>query len=439
MRQLCSPAIKPGLERINALLDELGHPERELCAIHVGGTNGKGSVCAMLDAILLAAGLHSGRFISPHLHDYRERCLIDGQMLSEQQTARLLQQVINAMQALTARGGPLPTEFEASTALSLLAFAEAKIERAVLEVGLGGRFDATNVVEAPLAIITNIGRDHMEYLGESISGIAAEKAGIIKRGARVFTAAQGEALAVIEREAAAQGAELCRLGQELHCRAISHDESGQYVEIITPRGLYENLRLSLLGAHQCANAALAVAAAEAAGVDEAAIRRGLETAFNPARLEIISRQPLIVLDGAHNAPAMAVLARALADYWPRKHCLALLGMLADKEREQALAYLAPYLDGAIISRPPLLSRSGDWAKTADFCAGLGLPVPAENIIADIPAACERALALLPAYDMLLVCGSLYLVAEAREYLTGVCVSQQKNLAGASIPMKRAYT
>ena len=421
MRELCSPAIEPGLERIQALLDALGHPERGLRAIHVGGTNGKGSVCAMVDAILLAQGYRTGRYISPHLHDYRERCLLNGEMLSEERTAALLQRVISALQALAARGAPRPTEFEASTAMSLLAFAEAGIDWLVLEVGLGGRFDATNVVDAPIAVITNIGRDHMEYLGDSITGIAAEKAGIIKQGALVFTAAQGEALAVIEREAADQRTGLDRLGQELSYRAISHDASGQYVAVTTPRGTYENLRLSLLGAHQGANAALAVAAAEAAGAKEIAIRRGLARAFNPARLEIISAQPLIVLDGAHNAPAMAVLARALADYWPQKRCLALLGMLADKERGQALAYLAPYLAGVIVSRPPLLSRSGDWAKTADFCADLGLPVSPENIIADIPAACERALQLLPGYDMLLVCGSLYLVAEAREYLINVCL------------------
>jgi len=205
------------------------------------------------------------------------------------------------------------------------------------------------------------------------------------------------------------------LGQELHYKLLNHDASGQYVEITTPRGSYQNLRLSLLGAHQGANAALAVAAAEAIGLDDAAIRRGAATACHPARLEIISEQPLIVMDGAHNVPAMAVLARALRDYWPQKRCLALLGMLADKEREQALALLTPYLSGAVITRPPMLSRSEDWTATADFCANLGLSVPPENIIEDIPAACERALKLLPEYDMLLVCGSLYLVAEARSY------------------------
>ena len=416
MRKLCSPAIKPGLERIEALLNELEHPEHGLRVIQVAGTNGKGSVCAMLDAILLAEGFHTGRFISPHLHDYRERCLIDGQMLSEQQTAALLKRVSAAILALLKRGGPCPTEFEASTALSLLALAAAKVEWAVLEVGLGGRFDATNVVNAPLIVITNIGRDHMEYLGESIEGIAWEKAGVIKQGARVFTAACGEALQVIEGESAANGANLYRLEQELRYRALEHDENGQYMDIITPGHTYNGLRLSLLGAHQAANATLAVAAAEAAGAGTPAIRQGLQRAVNPARLEIISANPLIVLDGAHNAPGMAALARAKEDYWPHKRCLALLGMLADKERKQALEQLTPYLAGAVISRPPLLPRSDDWAMAADFCAYLGLSVPPENVIEDIPIACERALALLPAYDMLLVCGSLYLVAEARKYL-----------------------
>ena len=418
MKNLCSPAIKPGLERIEALLAELGHPQRGLRAVHVAGTNGKGSVCAMLDAMLLAAGCSTGRFTSPHLHDYRERCLINGEMISEEQTAALLMRVSAALKALTERGGPLPTEFESSTALALLALAEARVEWAVLEAGLGGRYDATNVVNAPIALITNIGRDHMEYLGDTIAEIAGEKAGIIKEGALVLTAATGNALQVIEREAADKGAAICRLGQELHYRLLGHDASGQYVEITTGRRVYKNLRLSLLGAHQGANAALAVAAAEATGAAETAIRLGLAAAVHPARLEIISKQPLIVLDGAHNVPAMEVLSQALRDYWPHKRCLALLGMLADKEREQALAHLAPLLSGVVISRPPVLARSEDWTKTADYCADLGLPTLPENIIEDIPAACERALHLLPGYDMLLVCGSLYLVAGARAYLLG---------------------
>jgi dihydrofolate synthase/folylpolyglutamate synthase len=337
-------------------------------------------------------------------------------MLSEAQTAALLMHVTQAIEALLKQGGPRPTEFEASTALSLLAFAQAQVQWVVLETGLGGRFDATNVVNAPIAIITNIGMDHMEYLGDNIAAIAGEKAGIIKQGALVFTAAQGEALAVIEGEASRQGASLGRLGQELHCQALAHDESGQYVDITTPDGFYANLRLALLGAHQGANAALALAAAAVAGASEVAIRQGLQAASNPARLEIISSSPLIVLDGAHNEPGMAALAKALRDYWPGKRCLALLGMLADKERGQALAQLAPQLAGAVISRPPVLARSEDWAKAADFCAGLGLSIPPQNIIEDIPAACERALALLPEYDLLLICGSLYLVAEARAYL-----------------------
>jgi dihydrofolate synthase/folylpolyglutamate synthase len=379
----------------------------------------------MLDAMLLAHGCSTGRFTSPHLHDYRERCLVDGQMLSEGQTAVLLERVSAAILALLARGGPRPTEFEASTALSLLAFAESQVDWVVLEVGLGGRFDATNVVDASFAVITNIGRDHMEYLGDTISEIAAEKAGIIKPGAQVFTAAEGEALNIIERAAFKQGASFNRLGQEIRYKLKSHDENGQYVDIVTKKQVYENLRLSLLGAHQGANAALAVAAAEAVGVGEAAIRQGIQLAVNPARLEIISTHPLIVLDGAHNTPAMAVLARALQDYWPRKRCLALLGMLADKERNEALAQLVPYLDGAVICKPPLLSRSGNWDKVADFCAGLGLPVPSENIIEDIPAACERACELLPKYDMLLACGSLYLVAEVRALLTNHPTKQKE--------------
>ncbi|MCL1975744.1 MAG: bifunctional folylpolyglutamate synthase/dihydrofolate synthase [Firmicutes bacterium] len=427
MKNLCSPAIKPGLERIEALLSELGHPEYGIRAVHVGGTNGKGSVCAMLDSIFLAAGCSTGRFTSPHLHDFRERCLINGEMLSEKQTATLLVRINEALKALIRRGGPLPTEFEASTALALLAMTEAKVDWAILEVGLGGRYDATNVVNAPIAIITNIGRDHMEYLGESIAEIAWEKAGIIKEGAEVFSGATGEALQVIEQEAASQKATICRLGQELLYSLLRHNDAEQYVKISTPCRVYKNMRLSLLGAHQGANAALAVAAAERVGLSEAAIYTGLAASQHPARLEIISYQPLIVLDGAHNVPAMAVLAQAVRDYWPKRRCLALIGMLADKERKQALAQITPYLSEVIISRPPLLYRSEDWALAADFCTDLQINIKPENIIEDIPTACAHALALLPKYDMMLVCGSLYLVAAVRAFMLERGICHEKNV------------
>ena len=418
MRQLCSPAIKPGLERMAALLAVLDNPQNQLQnIIHVGGTNGKGSVCALLEAILLADGKTVGLYTSPHLHNFRERLRLNGQMITEAEITPLLQKLNAALSQLYAENSPhQPTEFEAATALGFLFYAQTQPDWLILEVGMGGRFDATNMVNAPFAVLTNIGRDHMEFLGDTIIKIAGEKAGIIKPNATIFTAAEGEAWQVFAASAFEQGAHLLTLGLELQAEPLEQNEYQQQLSLITPHKEYKNLQLSLLGAHQVTNAALAVACAEAIGMPEAAIRQGLQTAHHPARLEILQRQPLILLDGAHNEHGMAALAQSLGDYWPQKRILALFGMLADKEREAALAHLLPHLAAAIVSRPPVMHRSEDWARLADVCAAGGVSIPPENIIEDIPTACERALELLPEYDMLLVCGSLYLVAEARAYL-----------------------
>lgn len=413
---LSSFGIRPGLARIEELLRRLGEPQRRIPAyIHVAGTNGKGSVSSMLNAISLAAGKDTALFTSPHLHSHTERYRVNGQPIPEGEFARLFGQVLAAIDGMVAEGWESPTEFEAATALAFLYFADAQVEMAIIEVGLGGDMDSTNVIDSRYQVITNIGMDHMAYLGNTIPEIAACKAGIIKPGSQVVCGAEGAALPVIAARAAELDSHLFTLGREIRLLNSRLTPQGSYFDLAVAGQEYQQLFLPLLGAYQLNNAALAVAAAQLAGFSPEQIRRGLAQTSWPGRLEIISQQPLVALDGAHNAPATQVLAQALQDYWPDKKILCLMSMLADKQREEALSPLLPHLAYGIVTTSPYASRQGDWQQLAQLCQQGGLPA---KTIANRVQACDRALSLLRsgAYDMLLVCGSLYLLGDVRLYL-----------------------
>lgn len=411
--------MRPGLERIGELLRRLGCPEREIGRyIHIAGTNGKGSTAAMLDAMLRAAGLRCGLFTSPHIHDHRERYRVDGELIKEAEFAALFARVAAAIRGMELAGRESPTEFEAATAIALLHFAESGVQTAVMETGLGGRQDSTNIIAADIAVLTDIGYDHMQVLGPALAGIAAEKAGIVKPGSSVFSAAQApEAMAEIEAACERQGARLQVLGREIRLDEPILSLAGSSFSLHTTRRDYDCLFLPLLGRHQAQNAALAVAAAEQAGLAPAAIRQGLRQTVWPGRLELISREPAILLDGAHNQPGMAALAQALKDYWPGKRVLLLLGMLADKQREQAMAEILPLTQGLILT-PPANSRSGDWQQMAAYARGYRRDA---LCVEDNLQAAETALRLLrgQGYDLLAVAGSLYLLADIRNYLLEV--------------------
>lgn len=408
--------ISPGLERIRELLRRLGDPHLDSPGgkaprfLHIAGTNGKGSVAALCAAGLQAAGWRVGLFTSPHLHHHCERYRLNGENMPETEFARLFSRVWEAIQSMLDAGLDSPTEFEAVTGLALLYFRDQGADFAVVECGLGGAHDSTNLIPAELAIITNVGLDHLDLLGGDVAEIAAEKAGIILPGLPVLTGAAGVALEVISRRAVALDCNLLVLGRELRVSGCNEDFSLQ-----TAGAKYEHLNLSLAGSFQLDNAALAVQALELLGVDEAAIRRGLLEVCWPGRLEVFSRQPLIVLDGAHNEPGMAALAAALRHYWPGRRVCALLGMLADKQRQQALAHLLPLLRQAVITPPPLPGRSGDWELLVDLCQAAGVAAVAE---AEPPAALRLALAPVERgdCDLLLICGSLYLLGEMRGLL-----------------------
>lgn len=424
--------INLGLQRIEKLLALLGNPHRQGAPkyIHVGGTNGKGSVSIMLAEILQACGYKTGLFTSPHLHSYRERFRLNGQPLSKAELVRQLAIIQPLLDQMAAAGEEAPTEFEISTALALHYFTEQQADWAVIEVGMGGEIDSTNVIQPELAVITNVAMDHMAYLGETVAEIAAVKAGIIKPGVPTLTAAQNQAaLAVLQKRAAVKDTSLEQLGRDFAYLPRKVAESGQifdWQKLAVNNSdennlVYADLSIQLLGEHQLANASLAVAAAAKLDLPEAAVRQGLAAARWPGRLEIVNRQPLTVLDGAHNVAGMQALSAALQQYWPGRPIVAVLGMLADKERAEALRLLLPLVSRAVITKVPS-PRAGDWQALAEICQEFAVPC---QLVESVPQAVAAGRQILQSDELngeeplFLVTGSLYMLAEARAYLLGI--------------------
>jgi dihydrofolate synthase / folylpolyglutamate synthase len=407
LRRLERLGIRSSLGPFRRLLAALDDPQRSLRAVLVGGTNGKGSVAALLAAIGCAAGYRTGLYTSPHLEEPRERIRVDGLAIATLELDRLLAAVVEAA------GEELPTGFEALTAAAFLAFAEAGVELAVLEVGLGGRLDATNVVDPVLSLVTEIGLDHQALLGGSLEEIAAEKAGILRRGQPAFAWVTDPAAVAALRNAAEQlGAELELLPEQWQAETTAAGRLGQRVRISGPTGVRQ-LAVPLLGSHQRGNLVLAVAAAEElsvvgwpAMVD--AVARGVTGCRWPGRLELVElpagRQAL--LDGAHNPHAAVALAAALA---ARGEPFSLVfGALADKDVAGMAAALAPAANRVFLA-PPASERALPLAELAALPALAG----AERT-GDAAAALDAALAARPA--LVVVAGSLYLVGEVRGLL-----------------------
>ena len=378
------------LARERALLAALNDPQRAYGVSHIAGSKGKGSTAATLAAILTAAGVRTGFYSSPDLHTFRERIRMDGRPISEDELARLTPQVQAALERVSA-SLPGYIMFEAATALAFLAFREAGAQHAVIEVGLGGRLDATNVVAPLVSVITSISYEHMNVLGHTLTEIAGEKAGIIKPGVPLVTSARApEAVATITRIAAERGAPLLRIGpadapDAADC-AYTYTvgaayEDHQLCDVRTPTGVYRNLELHLLGEGQIENATAAIAAAEVlrdAGlsVDEAAIRRGLRDVRWDARLQLVGRAPWRVVDGAHNADSFAKLFVALRRHFPYERLILVMGMLNDKDtagilREIALASQPATSATSATSATPTTSVAGDDAQAAGAVDDIG--------------------------------------------------------------------
>lgn len=504
LQELTKFGFNFGLERIEELLRRLGDPQRQLRVIHTGGTNGKGSVTAMVAAMLEKAGYRAGTFTSPHLHAYTERYRINGVEISRERVAELITELQPHLEAMVAEGFEQPTEFEVSTAAAFLYFFEEKVDFLVLEVGLGGAIDSTNVVEKPLVtVITNVAMDHMDYLGHTIREIAGVKAGIAKAGVPMVTAAQGEAWPVIRQACRGKDAPLVRVIEaqadaadyagppdetglpdartappggstnapacplsspgrpdaaavrpappddgalkpagQIDGRACAADDErpsgnaagsppprvvtwrqgeggfdlhGQYLAMTGLSGRRRELFIPLLGRHQLANAATAVAVVELLReqgwpVSEQAVASGLAATRWPARLEIVREEPLVLIDGAHNFDGAKSLRRALDDYFPGREVVLVLGMLGDKERARVVAELATRARAVVVTRPNS-PRAGDWQRLAGEARRY---VDEVYTIEEIPAAVRRGVALARPGEVVCITGSLYMVAEARE-------------------------
>ncbi|ATW28574.1 bifunctional folylpolyglutamate synthase/dihydrofolate synthase [Candidatus Formimonas warabiya] len=413
LKGLTKFGINLGLGRIRSLLSRLGHPEEKVEFVHVGGTNGKGSTCAMLASMLQQSGMRVGLFTSPHLHSYTERIRINEKEIKKEEIAELLTMMRSHLDAMVQDGVEHPTEFEVSTALALYYFAREKVDLAVMEVGMGGEIDSTNVILPRLAMITNVGMDHMDYLGSTLEDIARVKSGIIKENRDVITAVDHpRALAIIRERAKEKNAPLWEHGIDFSVEPLSYSHQGQIFNCTVKNTVFPNLKVPLRGRHQLVNAALAVAGAVKLGIGAAAIRKGLALTDWPCRLETVRENPLIVIDAAHNHHGIKVLVDALQQYWPDRKKILLLGMLADKEREKVAAEIAPLVEKAVVTKPNS-PRAGAWQQVAEFVRPYVKEIAVEE---NISHAVDLALTWAGSEDMILITGSIYMVAEARAHL-----------------------
>jgi dihydrofolate synthase/folylpolyglutamate synthase len=349
--------MQPDLERIALLMDVLGSPQKAYPVIHISGTNGKTSTARITDSLLRSFGLRVGRYTSPHLESVTERITIDGIPLTEEQFSAAYDDIAPYVELVDSRMPVKLSFFEVLTAMAYAAFADAPVDVAVIEVGLGGTWDATNVVEAATCVVTPIGLDHVPLLGTTVAEVAAEKAGIIHAGATVVLAAQQpEAAEVLLRRAVEVGATVAREGLEFGVVERHTAVGGQLVTLQGLAGTYDEMFLPLFGEHQASNAACAVAAVEAflgggesRQIDPEAVRDGLADARSPGRLEVVRTSPTVVLDAGHNPHGMAATVRALADAFSFTTLVGVVACLADKDVRGILEVLEPALSSIVVT------------------------------------------------------------------------------------------
>jgi dihydrofolate synthase/folylpolyglutamate synthase len=372
--------LDPSLDRIGALVDLLGDPHRAVPVIHVAGTNGKTSTARMIESVLRALGLRTGLFTSPHLHTLRERIRIDGEPVDIERFVTVYDDIAPYV-AIVDRGsangdGPAMSFFEIMTGVAFATFADAPVDVVVLETGMGGTWDATNVADGAVAVITPIALDHMDYLGPDLESIAGEKAGIIKPGASVVLAAQELPVAeVLLRRCLETEAVAAREGVEFGVLTRTPAVGGQLLSLKGPAGTYDEVFLPLFGAHQAANAAIAVAAAEAflggggKALNVDLVRQGFADVQSPGRLEIVRRGPAVIVDAAHNPHGAAALAAAIAEGFEFSALIGVVAVLADKDARGVLEALEPVLSEVVITR-----SSSPRATDVDTLAAIAVDV-----------------------------------------------------------------
>ena len=413
--------IAPTLERIAALVDILGSPQLTYPTIHIGGTNGKTTTSRMIDSLLFEMGLRTGRFTSPHLESYLERISINGQPIDAKELIFSFNDISAYLDLIDTKFDTPITFFEAITALAFVAFAEHPVDVGVIEVGMGGEWDATNVVDADVSVITPIGLDHMEYLGNTLSEIAATKAGIIKAQGFVVLAQQSpEAAVELLRRAAEVGTDVAREGLEYSIDSRAIAVGGQLISITGLRGHYDDLFLPLHGKHQASNAGAALIAVEAffgeQDLDIDAVRRAFASLTSPGRCEIIHRDPTIILDAAHNPHGAQAIAETLASEFTFDEVTGIVAVMADKDAFGILQALEPVMNQIIVTENSA-ERSMDVSELTKLANQV---FGSDRVFAEptLTQAIERAIkdSIRPLSDeslAILITGSVVTVGEAR--------------------------
>jgi len=400
--------IKFGLSKTANLLKAFGNPHQGQRYVHIAGTNGKGSVAAMVDSILRTSGLKVGFYSSPHLVRFTERFRINGKEIPPKTAAGLVEELKRVMDPTQP-----PTFFEVTTAMGLIYFAREKVDLAVVEVGMGGRLDATNVIRPQVSVITNISFDHQAFLGNTLEEIAGEKAGIIKRGIDLVTAAtQPQVLELFRKTCKDKRAPLWRVGQDIRYRA-----AGNKINYYGFDRRLKDLELGLAGTYQHRNAALALSVIELLErrgfrVSEEHIREGLKSAHWPGRLQVVSRNPLTILDGAHNPGAIRCLTEAIRGGFRYKRLILVLGVMADKDVRGVLRGIVPMADHVFFTRPEYY-RAAAPETLMQEASSLGRRGEIQPTLAK---ALESAKRMANREDLILVTGSLFTVGETMAIL-----------------------
>jgi dihydrofolate synthase/folylpolyglutamate synthase len=425
--------MKPGLERIEALLDRLGNPQRRLKFIHVSGTNGKGSTCAYIASVLQGAGFEAGLFTSPFLEKYTNRIQVNGIDIPEDTVLQLANRIKPAADEIEAAHGAV-SMFEISTALAILYFAtESYPDFVVWETGMGGRLDCTNIVVPLVSVITNVGLDHTDILGETIQAIAAEKAGIIKAGVPVVTTAQDPvALEVIRGTAQAKKCTLYELGHQFRYETREVQEGRQSFDFEGPFRQLPGVAITMDGIHQQTNAALALMTLEvlrqyyALVVDDEDLYASMERTAWKGRLEMVSRSPRILLDGAHNPDGARTLAETLKTVYSYRNLVFVLGMLRNKNHMEYLRHILPIVNTFIVTEPDFFKKMP--AEELASAARLWSEAEEERLVPivepDWKMALGRARQAAGPDDLIVVSGSLYFLSDARSWIMKLTDSEK---------------
>lgn len=422
--------IQPSLDRISLLCDALGSPQLSYPTIHIGGTNGKTSTTRFIDSLLFTHGLRTGRFTSPHLEDFRERICINGELISAEELIFNYNDIAAYFDYVDSKLPNPISFFEAVTALAMAAFSEHPVDVGIFEVGMGGQWDATNIIQPTVTVITPIGMDHMEYLGNTIEEIAETKAGILKEGAfAVFTNQLPEVAKILLTKAAGLGVDVAREGIEYEIMSRQMAVGGQLLTIRGIKDVYQDIFLPLHGKHQAANAAAALVAAEGffgdQHLDLEAVKSGFAAATSPGRFEIVRRDPTVILDAAHNPHGARSLANTLQEEFTFGRVIAVVGVFADKDAAGIFNEIKDVIDGVIVTQ-----SSSPRALPADQLAKVARAyIDNDRIIVEpeLKVAIQKAIAdgSHPLEDEtvgVLITGSVITVGEARAIL-----KEQKDL------------